>query len=155
MSNYFQQTRREAPKVTYDDKAWAQTTIVFRQSDPKFSAELFSRIAEEAAKRCSTAKNSNKPAQVRMLYDELTKWQSRVSAAGTDVKQEQEFQRILPYVKMLRARLAYALGRNNLIDQRFYDIFSTCIDKINDVESLNHCKLFFEAYIGFKKALDA
>lgn len=53
---------------------------------------------------------------------------------------------------MMRAKLAYAKGRQ-LINDAFYDIFSMCIDKVCDIESLKHCKLFFEAYLGFRKAL--
>ena len=142
--------RPRAPENVYNDKAWAEQNIVLNKNKPGFSAELFSRIAEEAAQRCSTDKNANKPAQVRMFYDELVRWQSKVSAAGT--KADEELQNALPYIKMMRARLAYAKGRK-LIDGRFFDIFSVCIDRVNDVESLKHCKLFFEAYLGFKKAL--
>ncbi len=142
--------RPRETKNIYDDKAWAQQNIVLKRKDPGFSSEIFSRIAEEAAQRCSTAKDMNKPAQVRMFYEELVRLQSKVSGAGS--KADEELQNVLPYIKMIRARLAYANGRK-LIDERFLDIFSVCIEKVNDVESLKHCKLFFEAYLGFKKAL--
>ena len=150
MNNQRYQKRSSEPKPNYDDKAWAEQNLVLNRSKPGFSAEIFSRIAEEAAQRCSTASGKNRPAQVRMFYDELAHWHSKVSAAGS--KADEELQNALPYIKMMRARLAYAKGRN-LIDGRFYDIFSVCIDRVTDVESLKHCKLFFEAYLGFKKAL--
>ena len=130
---------------TSDHKAWAQKNIVLKSSDPNFRTDIFSDVAEEAANRCFH-KQFNKPAQARMFYDELVRWQSKVADS------QSKFEELLPYIRMMRAKLAYAKGRQ-LINDAFYDIFSTCIDKVCDIESLKHCKLFFEAYLGFRKAL--
>lgn len=133
-----------------ENRSWAQKNIGFKQTDASFSQEIFSSVAEEAARRCSQKKDQNKSSQVRMFYDELTSWQSKVSAADDPDKKLSE---VLPYIRMMRAKLAYAKGRN-LIDGAFFSIMSVCIEKVVDIESLKHCKLFFEAFLGFRKALE-
>lgn len=149
--NNYKQSRPKSPEPQFDDMAWAEQNIFLKRGDKGFGAEIFSSVAEEAANRCSRNSERNKPAQVRMFYDELVHWHGMVAAAGAHA--DDKLREVLPYIRMMRAKLAYAKGRK-LIDEAFRDIFSTCISRIDDVESLKHCKLFFEAYLGFKKALE-
>lgn len=131
-------------------RAWAQSSIGLKKSDAAFGPETFSSVAEEAARRCSKSSEINKSSQIRMFYDELEGWYAKVAAADDPAK---KFSDVLPYVRMMRAKLAYAKGRK-LIDAEFFNIMSVCIEKVVDVESLMHCKLFFEAFLGFRKALE-
>ena len=112
------------------------------------SAEIFSDIAQGAAKHIKTNKNLNKTTQLRKFYDELAMWNDRVQLVREN--KEGKFQELMPFIKMLKAKVAYAEGRKN-VDKNFSDIFNRCIDQINNVETLRDAKLFMEAVMGFCK----
>ena len=112
------------------------------------SAEIFSDIAQRAATHIKTNKNLNKTTQLRKFYDELAMWNDRVQLVREN--KEGKFQELMPFIKMLKAKVAYAEGRKN-VDKNFSDIFNRCIDQINNVETLRDAKLFMEAVMGFCK----
>ena len=112
------------------------------------SAEIFSDIAQRAAKHIKTNKNLNKTTQLRKFYDELAMWNDRVQLVREN--KAGKFQELMPFIKMLKDQVAYAEGRKN-VDKNFSDIFNRCIDQINNVETLRDAKLFMEAVMGFCK----
>ena len=112
------------------------------------SAEIFSDIAQRAAQYIKSNKNVNKTTQLRKFYDELAMWNDRVQLVREN--KAGKFQELMPFIKMLKAKVAYAEGRKN-IDKNFSDIFNRCIDQINNVETLRDAKLFMEAVMGFCK----
>lgn len=112
------------------------------------SAEIFSDIAQRAAKHIKTNKNVNKTTQLRKFYDELTMWNDRVQLVREN--KQGKFQELMPFIKMLKAKVAYAEGRKH-VDKSFSEVFNRCIDQINNVETLRDAKLFMEAVMGFCK----
>ena len=112
------------------------------------SAEIFSDIAQRAAKHIKTNKNLNKTTQLRKFYDELTMWNDRVQLVREN--KQGKFQELIPFIKMLKAKVAYAEGRKH-VDKSFSEVFNRCIDQINNVETLRDAKLFMEAVMGFCK----
>ncbi len=117
--------------------------------DPK----LFSETAEQAAlKLCSPKIKENAPSQIRRFYDELVMWDEKLNAKQPEQRQE-AFREFVPYIQMIRAKLAYSQGRS-LITKDFNDVFSHLIKEIKDPSSLRNAKLFFEAFLGFTKAIN-
>ena len=112
------------------------------------SAEIFSDIAQRAAKHIKTNKNVNKTTQLRKFYDELTMWNDRVQLVREN--KQGKFQELIPFIKMLKAKVAYAEGRKH-VDKSFSEVFNRCIDQANNVETLRDAKLFMEAVMGFCK----
>ena len=112
------------------------------------SAEIFSDIAQRAAKHIKTNKNLNKTTQLRKFYDELAMWNDRVQLVREN--KAGKFQELMPFIKMLKAKVAYAEGRKH-VDKSFSEVFNRCIDQINNVETLRDAKLFMEAVMGFCK----
>lgn len=110
--------------------------------------EIFSDIAQRAAQHIKQSKNVNKTTQLRKFYDELAMWNDRVQLARED--KENKFQELAPFIKMLKAKVAYARGRKH-IDDHFLEVFNRCIDQANNVETLRDAKLFMEAVMGFCK----
>jgi CRISPR-associated protein Csm2 len=107
------------------------------QFGDQLSAELYSDTAKQTAAIVFQAgldqrgnKKNNKSTQLRKFYDELTMWND---------------------IKMLTAKVAYAKGRDH-VDPTFENLFAHCIKSIKDAETLKHCKLFIEAFMGFYKA---
>ena len=112
------------------------------------SAEIFSDIAQRAAKHIKTNKNVNKTTQLRKFYDELAMWNDRVQLVREN--KQGKFQELIPFIKMLKPKVAYAEGRKH-VDKSFSEVFNRCIDQINNVETLRDAKLFMEAVMGFCK----
>lgn len=116
---------------------------------------LFSEVAENAAKYIKIDpkterfnKDNNKSTQLRKFYDELSMWNDKVQFAKE--KKDTEYQNLVPFIKMLKAKVAYAEGRKH-INQHFSDVFNQCIDEIHSADTLRYAKLFMEAVMGYCK----
>lgn len=116
--------------------------IVFGE---KPAADLFSTQAERAAEEVSRApQDKNKSSQLRRFYDELVMWQEKV---GSD---NDKFSDCEPYIRMLKAKAAYAKGRKH-VDANFRALFDRLIDQSTSAATLRQAKLFFEAFMAYYK----
>ena len=108
------------------------------------SPELFDTQAEDFAKAID---KNTKATQLRRFYDELVRCQQLLG------KKEDQWDSVLPLVKMMNAKVAYARARNH-VDEVFYTTFSNLIKQIQQPQHLKNCKLFLEATVGFRKLVD-
>jgi len=106
--------------------------------------DLFSTEAEKQAKKVADegSKTRNKRSQIRKFYDEVLNFSTRVG------KDPEEFQRMLPYLKMLNAKAAYARGRD-LISDGFKDFITSALKQVNDREDFEVFLGLFEAFMGY------
>jgi CRISPR-associated protein Csm2 len=93
-------------------------------------------------------KEANKPAQVRRFYDELCMWEQKA-------KDTETFGKLLPLIKMMNAKVAYARGRE-LVDDKFVTWFSICLAQVKDASetgltTFRNFRTLFEAFLGFYK----
>lgn len=117
------------------------------------TADLYSKEAERVVIACSQSSKKNKPTQIRRFYDELVHWHEKVYLLKNQTEREKKFKDALPYIQMLRAKVAYAMGRN-LVDEQFKTFFDNLIDQIRSVETLRRARFFMEAFMGYKKGLE-
>jgi CRISPR-associated protein Csm2 len=105
-----------------------------RVDDIKFSdkpdARLFSDIAEEKAREVAngSSREANKSSQLRRFYDELVMWQEKVGSS------DERFEELHPYIAMLKAKVAYALGRKH-VDENFSLLMITVVDQARDAKT--------------------
>ena len=119
--------------------------IKFRAQDDRIDPDLFDRTAREAARRVADCRREqNKSTQLRRFYDELVMWEEKVRQAPD------KFEEYLPFIRMLKAKVAYAEGRK-LVDHAFVDLMDQTIDFVKTADDLRVAKLFFEAFLGFYK----
>lgn len=113
--------------------------------------DLFSDKAEGWAKEISQASDSkkNKPTQLRKFYDEVIRFDGALKSVPSE-KQKDEFLMLLPYLKMLNAKVSYAEGRD-LVSKEFKDFIKKSLAEVNDIEDFNAFAGFFEAFMGFHK----
>ena len=109
------------------------------------SKDLFDKIADECAKKINQSKNTNKPSQLRRFYDELVLWDERAGIS------EEAFENALPFIFMIKSKVAYAEGRRN-VDKTFKKFMDNVIDQIDSIKTLKNAKLFMEAMLGFYKS---
>lgn len=115
------------------------------QLDP----ELFSTKAEELAKEINAERlenrgRVNKPTQLRNFYEEVLRFDSMLKTKPED------FDNILPYLKMINAKVAYAVGRD-LVSKGFKDFISSSLNQIKDKEDFDAFAGLFEAFMGYYK----
>lgn len=120
--------------------------------DYKKDPELFNETAKKWAQNIGTGKGGVQNTQIRKFYDKVLELYEKSQ------NQEEDFSEILPFVKMLNSKVAYASSRNSaggkLVNQKFVEMMNSCINQINSKEDLKVFKLFFEAVIGFHKSLE-
>ncbi len=116
-----------------------------KQIDP----ELFSSKAEEIAKKVFSEASArvNNPTQLRKFYDEVVRF-------GGIIKTDPgEFDKALPYLKMLNAKAAYAVGRD-LISKSFKEFISDSLGQVKDRDDFEAFSGLFEAFMGYYKFYD-
>jgi len=119
--------------------------IFFRNDMGNIPSELFDTTARKAAKKVADVRREmNKGTQIRRFYDELVMWEEKVR------QNPKRFDEYLPFIRMLKAKVAYAKGRK-LVDSVFVELLEQIIDSINNFGDLRTAKLFFEAFLGFYK----
>lgn len=109
------------------------------------TAEAMALVLKPDASGSYSAKEMNKPTQMRRFFDELTLWHQR-SRECTD----EQFNALLPRIKMLKAKAAYAKGRKH-VDENFFEMVKRMVDPLSNKKELERAKLFFEAVLGFSK----
>jgi CRISPR-associated protein Csm2 len=113
-------------------------------------SKLYSDIAEQAAKWVAGDRRSernvkdNKPSQLRRFYDELVMLQDKVRS------DRQAFDRQEPFIQMLKAKVAYAEGREK-VDGHFGELLRRVVDQAMNAEALRQARLFMEAFMAFYK----
>lgn len=119
--------------------------------DYKKDKELFNKTASNWAEKIGTGKGGVQNTQMRKFYDQVLDLFQK-SKNMTDEEFESD---LLPFVKMLNSKVAYASTRNSgggkIINKEFVDMMNSCINQVNNKKDLSTFKLFFEAVIGFHK----
>jgi CRISPR-associated protein Csm2 len=116
-----------------------------KQIDP----EIFSLVADKLAKTIyeEGSGTGNKPTQIRKFYDEVVRFDNIIKTNPA------EFNAMLPYLKMLNAKAAYAMGRD-LVSKGFKDFISNSLKQISDRDDFNVFASLFEAFMGYYKYYD-
>lgn len=142
----YQKGRGERPQGRQDDRQTAPAIDVAPiRFGEKIDPRLYSDIAEEAAKAVGSGqRQKNKPTQLRRFYDELVMLQEKVGSA------EDRFEQQKPFIQMLKAKVAYAKGRDK-VDENFERLLRKVVDEVKDPGTLKQAKLFMEAFMAFYK----
>ncbi|MYD30015.1 MAG: type III-A CRISPR-associated protein Csm2 [Nitrospira sp. SB0677_bin_15] len=117
--------------------------------------DLFCKVAEDAAKDVAqwkeegqcVGRDASKSTQLRKFYDEICMWNSKVQ------QEPERFEEVLPFILMLKAKVAYAKGRKH-VNGNYFTLLNHCLTEIENnpcQETLNNLKFFMEAFTGFYK----
>jgi len=132
----------EAPEIPLGDIRFGEA----------ISDELYAGVAEAKARfLADTSGDRNKSTQLRRFYDELCLWNDKVNGTGLPEERTARYREFAPLIKMLKAKVVYAKGRNH-VDGNFVALFCHAIDQVKDPRTLDQAKLFMEAFMGFYKA---
>ena len=113
--------------------------ITFKQSEQL--AKMFGETAEKIAQRLE---RDIKTTQFRKFYDKVLELNQKAQTLS-----EEDFRvKVLPFVKMLNSKVAYAKTRR-LCGNDFVTLMDISIKKVNKKEELQNFKYFLESIIGF------
>ncbi|ACZ78067.1 CRISPR-associated protein, Csm2 family [Dickeya parazeae Ech586] len=124
----------------------------FKRQLHKPEATFFDKDAEDFAKSLLILNDRgkplslNKPTQLRRFYDQLQQLEQRING------DEEKLALYLPEIRMISAHLAYAKGRE-LISDEFCKTMQHLIRSIDTCQHLKNGRLFFEATLGFLRAI--
>lgn len=110
--------------------------------DPTLFSETADKLAREFKNQGN--KTTNNPTQLRKFYDEVVRFQGMLQ--GTP----EQFDSLLPYIKMLNAKVAYAVGRG-LVSEGFRTFLSDSLAQIKTRKDFEVFCSLFEAVLGFYK----
>ena len=114
-----------------------------RRSESRPKA-LFGYRRTGCRKTLRRIETKNKPAQLRRFYDEFVLLHDKV------VREQAKFEEQQPFIQMLKAKVAYAAGRDK-VDDNFRSLLCRVVDQTVDVETLRQARLFMEAFMAFYK----
>lgn len=111
--------------------------------------DLFSAIPERLARQVHQEKTRtvNQPTQIRKFFDEVVRFDTIIKA------NPDEFEATLPYLKMLNAKVAYAMGRD-LVSPGFKELIADGLSQVNDKDDFRAFAGMFEAFMGYYKFFD-
>lgn len=125
---------------------WLKQNVVLAVPGPDLFDETAKEIARTLRPHPGNRRSSNKTTQIRRFYDELLRYRS---AARTD----EEVAKILPFIRMINAKAAYASQRDSdgapLVDRNFREFLRVVLDQVVDRRTLENACTLFEAVIGF------
>jgi CRISPR-associated protein Csm2 len=94
-------------------------------------------------------RNCLSSAQLRRFYNEFKSLERKlVFSLDQGITEQEAFPAILPLVKMVKSKAAYAQGRNT-VPYAFKHWIEENVDQIHNVEDFKAFLLHFEAVVGF------
>jgi CRISPR-associated protein Csm2 len=118
--------------------------IVFAEKiDPKLYSDIAQEAAIAVAGEAGSRNSRNKPSQLRRFYDELVALQEKA-------RDDKSFDQHLPFIQMLKAKVAYAEGRDK-VDTEFVSLLNRVVDQSINPATLRQARLFMEAFMAFYK----
>ncbi len=120
--------------------------------------ELLGEESEKAAKSLVVLRHDGKrddrgsinSAQLRRFYGDLKGLEKKLEFKKNDTSQTDPFLAILPLVKMVKSKVAYASNpKNPKVPPAFADWLKKHVDAIETERDFNAFMLHFEAVVGF------
>jgi len=120
--------------------------LKFYDSNGNVKPEAYDNNAQEISKIFANSPNEmNSYTQLRHFYDEVVSLNEKIE------ENPSLFNELLPIIKMLNAKAAYAEGRKK-VSKEFVTFISESLKQIKTAKDMKTFKTFFEAVMGFYKA---
>jgi len=124
--------------------------IKFYDEKGNVRVDLFSKEAERLAEDISDEGRNKKGDVKKNTVTQLRKFYDEVLKNKAKIKNDNDFKNLLPYIKMLHAKVKYAQARGH-VTKKFTDFIKVCLEQINTREDFEVFADFFEAFMGFYK----
>ncbi len=140
-SLFKQEIKHKEGSMTFD--------IKFYDESKNIQEELYNRIAEDIAETLASSSGKKlSRTQLRRFFDEVKAIQRYLNQFDDKKRKKEEFRKKLPEVKMIKAKVTYARGRNK-VTKEFADFIEKSISLIKTPKDFEVFCKFFEAVYGF------
>jgi CRISPR-associated protein Csm2 len=117
---------------------------------------LAERLLDEDAEEAAQSLHDLSPTQLRRFYEDVLTLRERLRVASgscqDEPRREAEFQRLRAEFKMLKAKAAYARGRNpNTFPLQFLQFFIDHVAAVNSARDFEAFCKHFQAVVAFHK----
>jgi len=115
----------------------------------RIKISLLTGEAEGWAKKFVNARPELTSAQIRRFYNEIKALEAKIDGKAEEAE---EFDINLPFIKMLKSKVAYACPKNSSskkVPLEFRDFMDECVDGINEQEDFKAFTKVFEAVVGY------
>lgn len=132
-------------KKNYKAKEKEESKMIGFFKDGALDPNLVEGQSLEWAKSFLRDKKPLTMSQLRKFYGEVLNIETK-KKAGTD------FRHLLPLIKMMKSKAAYAYsngGRNQKIPKSFKKFIELMVDAVNKPEDFDAFKIVFEAVVGY------
>lgn len=114
--------------------------------NPSLFSEVAHKYAEMIYQEGRRNSGKNNISQLRRFYDAILNLDNTLQSLEGDINEN--FKKLLPYLKMLKPLAYYSLGRQH-ITEHFKDFIETCLNNVHDYKDFKVLKTFFEAFMGY------
>lgn len=115
--------------------------------NPALVNEEAQRVAQDFVSKKGASLTS---AQLRRFYGEAKNLEKKATDKTRNEITEESFAPVLPLVKMLKSKVAYAANpANRKVPQEFRQWLDKHLDSVNSAEEFKAFLLHFEAVVGF------
>ena len=122
--------------------------LKFYDSNGNVKPEAYDTNAQEISKIfAESSREINTYTQLRHFYDEVASLNDKIE------ENPSSFNELLPLIKMLNAKAAYAQGRKK-VSKEFVQFISESLKQVRTPKDMKTFKTFFEAIMGFYKGTD-
>ncbi len=122
--------------------------LKFYDSNGNVKPKAYDTNAQEISKIfAESSREINTYTQLRHFYDEVVSLNDKIE------ENPSSFNELLPLIKMLNAKAAYAQGRKK-VSKEFVQFISESLKQVKTPKDMKTFKTFFEAVMGFYKATD-
>ena len=115
-------------------------------------ANSFIKVYKDKWGNIKGKKGTPSSTQIRKFFNDLLVIKQKIENILDKNEKKIEFKRQLPYIKMLKAKVAYAKSRDN-VNQEFVEFIRKYIKEINDLDDFFVFCDFFEAIIAYSKLI--
>lgn len=135
--------------IDWDNTSWEQK----ENGDFKFdlaniTAKIFDTTAQKWSRVIANADKGVEKHQLRNFYDKVLELEEK--AINTSDENDEFKSKVLPFVKMLNSKVAYAKNKQQgSVNQAFVVFMNEAIRQIVDKATFGNFKFLFEAIIGF------
>ncbi len=142
----------------------ATSKVFFDDIENKIvKADLFSDIAKQETEKFLKFYPDNRgkkraergtpsSTQIRKFFNDILVIKQKIDIGLDNQEKEKIFRKELPYIKMIKAKVAYAKSRGN-INKEFETFLNKYIDNIKDIDDFFIFCDFFEAIIAYSKLI--
>ncbi|MDW7680750.1 MAG: type III-A CRISPR-associated protein Csm2 [bacterium] len=134
------------PKIIkfYEDKPKTKIKKEYLDGQAKQWARSFIKHSDDRDDLTST--------QLRRFHNDVRSVEAKVKAAISNYGEEEGFLRMLPFIKMIKSKIAYACPpkkKDRKVPIEFRNYMETMINSIEDYDDFKAFSLCFEAVVGY------